>query len=143
VNLDFGLDPLFSWYVVLLCLSGIAMLAISAVKRSGQSTGVRAFNALVGIGFLGYGVYLGFIFTGESYLIFFQAFILPAILLLNFVRSLVSQRSATPAPQPPYPMQQAPQPPYPGQSPQQPYPYQQQPQQPQHYPDQDAQNQPR
>src|SRR6266508_1258409 len=55
VNIDFGLDPVFSWYVVLLCISGIAMLAIAAIKSSGQSTAARAFNALVGVGFLGYG----------------------------------------------------------------------------------------
>jgi hypothetical protein len=34
VNIDFGLDPVFSWYVVLLCISGIAMLAIAAIKSS-------------------------------------------------------------------------------------------------------------
>ncbi len=88
MNLDFGAEPLFSWYVVLLCLSGIAMFVLSAIGRSGQSTGVRAFTALVGAAFLGYGVYLGFIFDGGSYLLIFKAFILPAILLFNFIRAI-------------------------------------------------------
>ncbi len=94
VNIDFGLDPVFSWYVVLLCISGIAMLAIAAIKSSGQSTAARAFNALVGVGFLGYGIYLGFIFSGETYIIFFKAFILPVLLLVNFFRSLAGRKNA-------------------------------------------------
>lgn len=99
MNLDFSVDPLFSWYVVLLCLSGIAMVAISAIKAGGQSAGWRALNALAGIGFLGYGIYLGIIFQGGSYLMFFQAFILPAAMIVNFVRSLLTRRSTETVPQ--------------------------------------------
>lgn len=110
MNLDFGAEPLFSWYVVLLCLSGIAMFVLSAIGRSGQSTGVRAFTALVGAGFLGYGVYLGFIFDGGTYLIVFKAFILPALLLVNFIRALTTRnKEADPTPS------------YPNHNPQSPY----------------------
>lgn len=57
MNLDFSADPLFSWYVVLLIISGVAMIVIGAAN--GLSTGWRVFNALAGIGFIGYGIYLG------------------------------------------------------------------------------------
>jgi hypothetical protein len=93
MNIDFGLDPVFSWYVVLLCVSGIAMLAIAAAKGVEQSQGARLVSALAGVGFLGYGIYLAFIFQGESYWMFFQAFILPALLVVNFVRGALARRS--------------------------------------------------
>jgi hypothetical protein len=115
VNLDFGLDPVFSWYVTLLCLSGIVMVVLGAVNKGEQSAGSRALGVLAGLAFLGYGIYLGFIFDGGSYMMFFQAFILPVLLVVNFVRSVV----AKPTPPQPYlgahsqPYQSAPpQPPY-------------------------------
>jgi hypothetical protein len=144
VNLDFGLEPLFSWYVVLLCLSGVVMVVLAAIKAGGRSVGSRALSAVAGIGFLGYGIYLGFIFEGGSYLMFFQAFILPALLVVNFVRSLFTNHPAEEQPYPgvatqaqPYPGGSAQAQPYAG-DPTQPYPVQPQPQayqaQPQAYP---------
>jgi hypothetical protein len=152
VNLDFGLEPLFSWYVVLLCLSGVVMVALAAIKAGDRSVGSRALSAVAGIGFLGYGIYLGFIFQGGSYLMFFQAFILPALLVVNFVRSLFTNHPAEPQPYPGVPTQAQPYPsgsaqaqpyqagsaqpqPYAG-DPTQPYPVQPQPYQaqPQAYP---------
>ncbi|MEV6411591.1 hypothetical protein [Kribbella sp. NPDC051718] len=91
VNLDFGLDPVFSWYVVLLCISGVVMVGMAAVKTADQSAGSRALSALAGLAFLGYGIYLGFIFDGGSYMMFFQAFILPALLVFNFIRAVVAK----------------------------------------------------
>jgi hypothetical protein len=132
VNLDFGLEPLFSWYVVLLCLSGVVMVALAAIKPGGQSAGSRALSAVAGIGFLGYGIYLGFIFEGGSYMMFFQAFILPALLVVNFVRSLFTNHPAEPQPQP-YPG--VPTQPYPG-APTQAQPYSGAPTQAQPYPSQ-------
>ncbi|GAA0942860.1 hypothetical protein GCM10009554_35760 [Kribbella koreensis] len=101
VNLDFGLDPVFSWYVVLLCISGVVMVGMAAVKSADQSPGSRALSVLAGLAFLGYGIYLGFIFDGGSYMMFFQAFILPALLVVNFIRSVVAK------PTPPQPYQGA------------------------------------
>jgi hypothetical protein len=97
MNLDFTADPLFSWYVVLLCFTGVAMVILSTIKAAGQSTGWRVFNALVGAGFLGYGIYLGIIFQGGTYLMFFKAFILPVLLIVNFFRSLAANRQPEPA----------------------------------------------
>jgi hypothetical protein len=141
VNLDFGLDPVFSWYVVLLCISGVVMVGMAAVKSADQSSGSRALSVLAGLAFLGYGIYLGFIFDGGSYMMFFQAFILPVLLVFNFIRSVV----AKPTPPQPYqgahaqqyqaipPQQQYPNAPVQGQpqpyaaEPTQPYPSQPQP----------------
>jgi predicted lipid-binding transport protein (Tim44 family) len=116
VNLDFGLDPVFSWYVVLLCLSGIVMVVLGAINKGEQSAGSRALGVLAGVAFLGYGIYLGFIFDGGSYMMFFQAFILPALLVVNFVRSVVAK------PTPPQPYQGAHAQQYQGVPPQQQYP---------------------
>ncbi|HEU4891148.1 MAG TPA: hypothetical protein VFT47_06335 [Vicinamibacterales bacterium] len=148
MNLDFGLEPLFSWYVVLLCLSGVVMVVLAAIKAGGQSVGSRALSAVAGLGFLGYGIYLGFIFDGGSYLMFFQAFILPALLVVNFVRSLFTNHQAEPQPQPqPYaggatqPYAGVPTQPYPG-GPAQPQPYPAGSAQPQPYQAGSAQPQP-
>ncbi|MGZ6776178.1 MAG: hypothetical protein ACXVGD_16735, partial [Blastococcus sp.] len=93
MNIDFQADPGFSAYVVLLMVSGIAMLVLASptVKRS--TTGLRALNALFGVGFLGYGFYLAFLFHGGGYLIFFKAFILPVLLILRTIRSARASRS--------------------------------------------------
>ncbi|WP_354637668.1 hypothetical protein [Kitasatospora camelliae] len=106
MNLDFGVEPLFSWYVVLLIISGFAMIGIGAMGSSGLSTGWRIFNGVAGVGFVGYGTYLGFIFEGGTYVIFFKAFILPVLMIVNFVRSLANRNQAPAAPQPPVQFQQ-------------------------------------
>ena len=90
MNIDFSLDAAFSTYVVLLILSGAAMMVLAPVGRT--SAGLRLANGLFGMGFLGYGLYLAFIFQGGSYIMFFQAFILPAVVIFRTVKSLISNR---------------------------------------------------
>ena len=90
MNLDFDLEPLFSWYVLLLLLSGVAMFVMAFLNTARQSIGWRIFGAVAGLGFVGYGVYLGFLFEGGSYLIFFKAFFVPIVVIGKFVRSLMS-----------------------------------------------------
>lgn len=97
MNIDFSNDASFSWYVVLLIFSGLVMLVMSGFGSHAQSAGMRVLNLIVGLGFLGYGVYLGFIFKGGSYLIFFKAFILPIVLVINFFRSLATRRNGSAA----------------------------------------------
>ncbi|MEU6233549.1 hypothetical protein [Kitasatospora sp. NPDC047058] len=100
MNLDFGAEPLFSWYVVLLAISGVAMVALGAINLGGGlSAGWRIINVLAGIGFAGYAYYLAFVFEGGEYRMFFQAFILPVVLIANAVKALMA-RNNTPAPQP-------------------------------------------
>ncbi|MET8427053.1 hypothetical protein [Nocardia sp. NPDC004860] len=71
----------------LLALSGVIMLAL-AVVRQGQSGASRSINGIFGAVYLGYAFYLAFLFVdGGSYLIFFQAFILPVVMVVNFFRN--------------------------------------------------------
>ncbi|MEC3916471.1 hypothetical protein [Nocardia sp. CDC160] len=77
---------MFNWYVGLLALSGVIMLALAAV-RQGQSELSRVLNAVFGVGFIGYAFYLAFLFDGGSYFIFFQAFILPVMMVVNYFRN--------------------------------------------------------
>ena len=93
MNLNFSSHAMFSWYVVLLLVSGAIMLVLAAV-RVGQRPAGRIINLIAGLGFLGYGIYLGFIFTGGTYFVFFKAFILPVLLIVNTVRSATARRRA-------------------------------------------------
>jgi hypothetical protein len=88
---------MFSIYVILLAGSGLAMLG-AAAAGGGQGTGARVLNGVFGAGFLVYAIYLEFFFVGGTYIIFFKAFILPAVLLYNFVRSLRAKSPAAPVP---------------------------------------------
>lgn len=90
-NLDFGGHPLFSWYVVLLILSGIAMLGLS--RFSARPLNV-ILNLVFGLGFIGYGVYLGWLWSGGTYVIFFKAFLLPVFLLISTARTGFAKRAA-------------------------------------------------
>lgn len=78
MNLDFAVDPMFSSYVLLLILSGVALLALAALGNTALN--LRLINAAVGIGFLGYGIYLLAFLEGGSYLMFYYAFVLPIVL---------------------------------------------------------------
>ena len=44
MNLDFSAEPAFSWYVVLLMVSGLAMVGVASVRRLDQSAGLRIFT---------------------------------------------------------------------------------------------------
>ncbi|MFD4535048.1 hypothetical protein ACFWNL_04350 [Kitasatospora sp. NPDC058397] len=102
-NLNFSAEPLFSWYVVALAISGAAMLVLGAVNPgSGLKVGWRILNVLAGLGFLGYAYYLAFVFEGEEYRIFLKAFILPIALIASSVKAIVERGNAKnqqPAPQ--------------------------------------------
>ncbi len=96
MNLDFSAEPLFSWYVVLLAISGVAMIAMGAINNGALSTGWRVFNLLAGVGFAGYAFYLAFVFSSGTYFIFFKAFFLPVAMIVNFIRSLKDRKKPVP-----------------------------------------------
>jgi hypothetical protein len=100
VNIDFSQDAKFSTYVVLLMISGIAMLVVSAAAKDRT----RWFDILFGAGFLGYGCYLAFIFDGGSYWMFFYAFILPVMMIYRTIK----ERGESPAAEAPTPTDEAP-----------------------------------
>jgi len=84
----------FNLYVVLLAVSGIAMLAMGLLGR-GRSNVSRSINFIFGAVYLGYAIYLEFFFDGGSYLIFFQAFALPVIMVITFFRDRTPRRKLT------------------------------------------------
>lgn len=113
-NLNFSDNATLSWYVVLLILSGAAMVLIGALLARTPLS--RLLNVVFGIGFVGYGVYLGWVFHGGTYIIFFKAFILPVVLIYSAVRGGVRRRrapqqSSPVPPQQPTPVEGAPTPP--------------------------------
>lgn len=89
-NLNFAHNAGFSWYCILLMVSGIAMLVMAVVKN--QVPRRRIIRAIFGIGFFLYGFYLTFVFSGGHYVVFFQAFIVPVLLLIDTVRSQTARR---------------------------------------------------
>lgn len=64
MSIDFGAAPGFSAYALLLMFSGLAMILMAGPRVKHSTRGVRALNALFGLGFLGYGFYLAFLFEG-------------------------------------------------------------------------------
>lgn len=112
-DLDFTNQAGFSWYCVLLLVSGVILLAFTLLPGLGRSG--RVVNLLFGLGFLGYGGYLVFFFQGGSYFVFFKAFIVPIVLVVNSIRGVsganMRRRGAAHPPvagQAPYPYQAAP-----------------------------------
>ncbi|HYK70674.1 MAG TPA: hypothetical protein VEV45_22205, partial [Streptosporangiaceae bacterium] len=76
---------LFYTYAVFLVLSGVAMLVLAGI-RSWQSRTRRVWNAILGAGFTLYGLYLLVLFHGSHYILFFYAFILPILMIVQFFR---------------------------------------------------------
>lgn len=89
-NLDFTNQAGFSWYCVLLVISGLLMVAMSAMP--GQVTRRRIINALIGLAMFGYGLYLIFAFSGGTYEIFIYVFILPIFAIINAARAANTAR---------------------------------------------------
>jgi hypothetical protein len=90
-NLNFAHNSGFSWYCVLLMISGIAML-VTAVLRN-QVMQRRVLRAIFGVAYFGYGFYLTFVFSGGHYFLFFQAFIVPVLLILDVFRRNARRRN--------------------------------------------------
>jgi TM2 domain-containing membrane protein YozV len=131
VNIDFANHAGFSTYVLLLMFSGAVMLVMGSPAVRTEGTLLRVLNVVFGLGFVGYGFYLAFLFEGGSYMIFFKAFILPVLMIIRTVRTakLGSAPAAAVGPTHQYPQGQYPQGQYPqGQYPQGQYPQGQYPQ---------------
>lgn len=75
---------MFHFYVLFLILSGIAMLILAGIGR--QSKTRRIWNGIFGTGFTIYGLYLLLFFRGGHYILFFYAFILPILMIVQFFR---------------------------------------------------------
>ncbi len=89
-SLNFAHNAGFSWYCLLLMFSGIAMLVMAVLRN--QTTQRRVIRAIFGIGYFLYGFYLTFVFSGGHYFLFFQAFIVPVLLIIDTIRSQAARR---------------------------------------------------
>ncbi len=87
-------DSTFLLYVILLGVSGLIMLAFAATGLGAPSVGLRLLNGLFGLGFAGYAIYLAFIFEGGEYRMFWYAFILPVLAIVQAVRARTSRGAA-------------------------------------------------
>lgn len=86
-------DGQFVGYTVLLGISGLLMLGL-AIAGLGAGTGSRVISGLAGLAFLGYAIYLAFIFEGGEYRIFLYAFIVPIVVIVNIVKSRKAAKEA-------------------------------------------------
>lgn len=80
-------------YALLLMVSGALLLAVGG-GLSGQSKLSRVLNVLFGLGFLGYGFYLEFLFKSGTYRIFLYAFVVPVLLLVNTFKARKAAKDA-------------------------------------------------
>lgn len=87
-------DSTFLIYIVALAVAGIVLVALAAANFGGQSAVMRVINAVIGLGFLGYAVYLFFIFDGGSFALFYYPFILPVLLIIQAFRNRKSRAAA-------------------------------------------------
>lgn len=97
-NLDFSADPKFAWYVVFLAISGLILITLGPIAGRSQKASARIITTLIGLGFLGYAIYLAFIFNGGGYQIFFYAFILPVVISIKFIGGMIAARQGRSAP---------------------------------------------
>jgi len=91
---------MFDLYAVLLMVSGL-LLIVAAFMLAGQRKGGRILNGVIGLAFFGYGFYLEFLFTGGTYRIFFYAFVVPVLLLIQAFRARKEAQARTAQPVPP------------------------------------------
>jgi hypothetical protein len=88
-------DTTFNLYIGALVVSGVLLIALGAINFIKQSTGLRVLNVVIGVAFLGYAIYLLFIFSGTEYRIFIYAFIVPILLIIQAVRQSRAQSQQT------------------------------------------------
>jgi hypothetical protein len=86
--LDISAHPFIALYVLLLLISGVGLVVMSAMGAGGQTVGWRIFGVVAGLAFFGYGVYLGFFFTGGTYIISLKAIVLPFVMLAGVIGKL-------------------------------------------------------
>lgn len=95
----------FNLYWILLIVSGVLMMGMAATGYGQRTPGRRVWTGVLGLGFAVYGLYLGFIFNGDSYYIFFYAFAVPILLVVNAAKenTRIQQRKQAPQRAPQYP----------------------------------------
>jgi hypothetical protein len=84
---------MFDVYVLFLILSGVAMLVMAFIKV-GRAMRRRIWSGILGAAFTIYGLYLLLFFQGGHYILFYYAFILPILLIVQFFRDRAAYKAA-------------------------------------------------
>ena len=93
-------DGVFLAYIAALVVSGLIMVVLAATGFGASGTLVRILNGLFGVGFLGYAVYLLFFFPGGDFPVFFYAFILPVVMVIQAFKTRAAKPEVAPQPAP-------------------------------------------
>jgi hypothetical protein len=87
-------DSVYLAYLGALVVSGIIMLVLAATGFGSGGALARVLNGLFGLGFLGYAVYLVFFDTSDTYRMFYYAFILPVLMLIQAFKNRGAKEEA-------------------------------------------------
>ena len=80
-------DSTFNLYSALLAISGILLLVTAATGFGGRRVGARVVSGVFAVAFLGYAIYLQFIFTSGTVLISYYVFVVPILLIVQAFRN--------------------------------------------------------
>ncbi|MEY9845681.1 hypothetical protein ABH940_002759 [Streptacidiphilus sp. BW17] len=83
--LEFSAHPFLAIYSILLMISGFGSVALSVLNIGGRSVGWRIFGVIAGLLFGGYGIYMGFFFTGGEYILSGRGIVLPFLLIAGML----------------------------------------------------------
>ena len=89
-------EPVYLAYLAALVISGVILLVLAVTGFGAGGALPRLLNAVVGLAFLGYAVYLLFFDTSDTYTVFYYAFIVPVLLIIQAFRNR-SAKSESPA----------------------------------------------
>ncbi|GAA0579169.1 hypothetical protein GCM10010172_75080 [Paractinoplanes ferrugineus] len=94
-------DGAFYGYIALLFVSAI-LLAVLGLAGFGQSKGARIFDGIAAVAFLAYSVYLLAFFEGGEVRIFFYAFAVPVLAVIQMVKARKARAEEIQAAHPAY-----------------------------------------
>ncbi len=100
VNNLVGTTTEFRLYVYGLGIAGLISIFMG-IAGFGATTGARVITVLVGVASLGYGVYLAFFDTSDTYTAYYYFLIIPLIAIINAIRSRGDKRQHQQQPPPP------------------------------------------
>jgi hypothetical protein len=89
----------FNMYSLLLAISGILLIVTAATGFGGRSPGARAVNGIIGLAFVGYAIYLQFIFTSGTVFESYYVFVVPVLLIVQAFRNRAASKQSEAATQ--------------------------------------------
>jgi len=77
----------FNLYSLLLAISGILLIVTAATGFGSRTPIARGLNALFGLAFVAYAIYLQFIFDGGTVIVSYYVFVVPILLIVQAFRT--------------------------------------------------------